>query len=173
MRVFTTLIIQLLTTLLILSCVKSEEVEQIDRKVELYLLQDYQTIGNTDHIDESSIILNLEPLLMYHDFVYYNAKEFKYVLTEHGKEQLDVIESYHTAFAVLANEELIYTGYFVPGFSSRGWFWNVIDPISASRSGNCYVNRFVLQSTDRSPYPDKRNDARILDVFRSDGNLVE
>ena len=165
----TLLIVSLFTNL---SCNENDDLHNIG-KVELYEIEQFETINNTDQIDESNVITKETPFLEYRDLMLYDSKEHKFLVSEHGKQLFGGPPIKTGAFAVKANGELIYTGYFVPGYSSRLWFWNVIDPIMPSYNGECYVKRVVLQGGDQPVYPDKRNDPRILEIFRKDHRLIE
>ena len=168
----THIIFQFLLLSLFLSCNENDAPHNIG-KVELYEIEQFETINNTDQIDESTVITKQLPLLTYDDFISYNSREYKFELSGHGKQLFENGPVRSNAFAIKANGELIYTGYFVPGFSSRLWFWNVIDPIMTSYNGECHVRRVVLQGGDQPVYPDKRNDPRILAIFWRDHKLIE
>jgi len=156
----------------ILSCNENDDPQSIG-KVELYEIEQFETINNTDQIDESTVITKKAPLLYYEDLLSYNSKEFKFILSGHAQQILEGHPIKTGAFAIKANGELIYTGYFVPGYSSRLWFWNVIDPLMASFNGACYVRRITLLGGNQPTYDDKRNDPRILEIFRRDHKLIE
>ncbi len=136
-------------------------------------IEQVETINDTDQIDESSVITKVTPLLEYRDLILYDSKEHKFLVSEHGKQLFESDSVRSGAFVIKANGELIYTGYFVPEYSLRLWFWNLIDPIIPSYNGECYVSRVVLQGGDQPAYPDKRNDPRILEIFRRDHKLIE
>ena len=155
-----------------ISCNENDDLHNIG-KVELYEIEQFETVNNTDQIDEFTVITKKTPLLKYEDLLAYNSKEYKFKISEHARQLLEGPPIKTGAFAIKANGELIYTGYFVPGFSSKLWFWNVIDPLMSSFTGDCYVNRIVLQGGNQPPFPDKRNDPRILEIFRKDHKLIE
>ena len=156
-----------------LSCNKNEALTGIYGIVELYEIEQFETIDNTDQIDESTIIIKKNPLLNYDDLLTYDSKEYNFKISESGMQLFEEEPVKSGAFAIMANDKLIYTGYFVPGYSSRIWFWNIIDPLKVGYSGDCYVRRIVDQAGNQPIYKDKRNDPIILEVFRRDGKLIE
>ena len=73
------------------------------------------------------------------------------------------------AFAVTANEELVYTGYFVPSYSSASVQWIVIDPLFWHLTNRMYVNLGYPGLFEGAVIPDHRNDERILKIFAGMG----
>ena len=173
MRKFKIFTIIFTLSLTIISCDRNENLIGENGIVELYEIEQYETINNTDQIDESTVFIKKNPLLKYEDLLFYNSKEFMFKISESGKMLFENDAVTSGAFAVVANGELIYTGYFVPGYSSRLWFWNIIDPLMIGYNGNCHVRRIVVQGGNQPFYKDKRNDQRILNIFRNDGKLIE
>ena len=167
---FSLLFVLLLTTA---SCSQNDDLIGKNGVVELFEIEQFVTIENTDQIDESTVITKKNPLLNYEDLLSYNSKEFKFEISKHGQELFEDAPVISGAFAIMVNGELIYTGYFVPGYSSRLWFWNMIDPLMIGYSGDCYVRRIVLHGGNQRFYEDKRNDPRILEIFQMDGKLIE
>jgi len=163
----------LILSLTSISCNENDTLFGKHGKVELYEIDQFETINNTDQIDEFSVITKKAPLLNYEDLRSYNSKEFKFEISEHGRQLFEEPPVKTGAFAIKVNGELIYTGYFVPGYSSRLWFYNVIDPLMIDFNGDCHVRRITLQGGNFPSYPDNRNDPRILEIFRKDRKLIE
>ena len=155
------------------ACEKNNE--NVTGVVELYLLEVYETVGETPEIDLATVILAPEPLLGYPDFKSYNAKEYYVKVTDDARETIEEMD--HSVagvpFAVTADEEVVYTGYFVPAYSSISMQWIVIDPVFWRLNNRMYVALGYPGQFEGSVIPDHRNDPRILDIFRRDGNLVE
>lgn len=163
----------ILLSFVIISCNENDPPLGMNGTVELFEVEQYETIDNTDQIDESTVVTKKTPLLEYEDLLSYDSKEYKFEISEHGRQLFEEPPVKAGAFAIMANGELIYTGYFVPGYSSRLWFWNTIDPLMVDFNGDCHVRRITLQGGNQPTYPDKRNDTRILDIFRRDHKLIE
>ena len=77
------------------------------------------------------------------------------------------------AFAVTVNDEIIYTGYFWPSFSSQSCGWVVIDPLSIGFGNSMRVNLGYPSQEFATGVTDNRNASQILDVFRRDHKLIE
>lgn len=163
----------ILIPLVIISCSENDSLIGIHGKVELFEVEQFETIDNTDQIDESTVVTKKTPLLKYEDLLSYDSKEYKFEISEHGRQLFEDSPVKTGAFAIKVNGELIYTGYFVPGYSSRLWFYNMIDPLMIEFNGDCYVRRITLQGGNMPSYSDKRNDPRILEIFRKDHKLIE
>lgn len=157
----------------LVSCNENDDHIGKNGKVTLYEIEQFETIDSTDQIDESTVITKKTPFLNYEDLLSYNSKEFMFEISEHGQQLFQDPPVKTGAFAIKANGELIYTGYFVPSYSSRLWFYTVIDPLMIGFNGDCYVNRIVLQGGNQPSYPDRRNNPRILEIFRKDRKLIE
>ena len=155
------------------SCEKDGE--DIPGEVEFYLLDSYETLNETAEIDPGSVILAGDPLLVYSDLKSYNAKECFFNVTDEARETIEGME--HSvngiAFAVTANEEVVYTAYFVPSYSSASVQWIVIDPVFWHFTNRMYVKLGYPDQFEGSVIPDLRNDEQMLKIFRRDRNLVE
>ena len=77
------------------------------------------------------------------------------------------------AFAVAADEELAYTGYFWPGYSSMGCQWITTDPLFIGNRNTMTMGLGYPGLIEGTSIPDNRNDPRILEIFRADGKLIE
>ena len=155
------------------SCKKDGE--DIPGEVEFYLLDSYETLNETAEIDPGSVILAGDPLLVYSDLKSYSADEYFFIVTDEARETIEGME--HSvngiAFAVTANEEVVYTAYFVPSYSSASVQWIVIDPVFWHFTNRMHVKLGYPGQFEGSVIPDLRNDERILKIFRRDRNLVE
>jgi hypothetical protein len=145
--------------------------------VEFYLLESFDTTGQYYfQIDETSVISKSEPLLTYSDLISYNAISFTFKITEAAKAKIKDLDHsvFGLAFAVKANRELIYTGYFWPCYSSASCDWLVIDPCFVYGDENeMQVSLGYPGLLQGVVIPDNRNDPRILAFFRNDNKLIE
>ncbi len=157
------------------SCNKSDDhPQQITGDVEFYLLHDFTTVENSCEIDESTIVLNDTALLHYSDIITYNDESFEFEINDESMERIQNIEhwSFGVAFAVMANNSLVYTGYFIPMTSSMGCPWTVINlPILPGES------KFQVKIGYPGPpsgiyIPDRRNDPILLEILKNDGKLI-
>ncbi len=143
--------------------------------VELYLLESYQTKDQSCAIVFSSVKINKAPLIAYPDFKSYNSKKHIFKISDAAAEV--VKDQEHSvngiAFAVVANDEVVYTGYFWPGFSSMSCQWIVIDPLMISGDNELSVEKGYPGPMDGEYIPDERNNEQILDIFRRDGKLKD
>ncbi len=170
------LIITLFVTLnfIFIACDKNENTNSQNGSVELFLLNSYKTIGSTYQIDEKTIVTKSQPLVTYSDFQSYDPSTFTFKISDTAKASIKSLEhSVHgIAFAIKANNVLIYTGYFWPSYSSASCDWVVIDPMMLLISNELIVQLGHSPSTVKS-IPDKRNDKRILDIFTTDDKLIK
>jgi hypothetical protein len=171
------LFIALILTLpsIFMACGKNESISSKNGSVELFLLDSYQTIGSTVHIDEKTVVTKSTPLVSYADFLSYDPNTFTFKISDTAKEAIKSLQlSVHgMAFALKANNVLIYTGYFWPGYSSESCDWVYIDPLMLLISNELIVQIGYPGLSEGQVISDKRNDQRILDIFTSDNKLIK
>jgi len=171
--VFFTLLVTL--NFVFIACDKNENNNPKDGSVELFLLDSYKTIGTTNQIDEKTIVTKSLPLVTYSDFQSYDPSTFTFKISNTAKESIKSLK--HSvngiAFAIKANNELIYSGYFWPSYSSASCSWVVIDPMRLSLDNELNVRLGYPGLIEGQVIPDKRNDIRILDIFTSDDKLIK
>lgn len=143
--------------------------------VELYLLESYQTEDQTCAILNSSISLFEAPLIAYSDFKSYNSQTHIFKISDAAA--LAVKDQEHSvhglAFAVTANGEVVYTGYFWPPYSSASCQWIVIDPLMVFGDNELRVELGYPGLFEGADIVDERNNELILDIFRRDGKLKD
>jgi hypothetical protein len=143
--------------------------------VELYLLESYQTKDESCAIEFSSVKVREEPLIGYSDIKSYNSKEHIFKISDAAATVVE--DQVHSvsglAFAVVANDEVIYTGYFWPSYSSASYQWIVIDPLMIFGDNELKVALGYPGLMDGAYIPDERNNEKILDIFRRDGKLKD
>ena len=163
-------------SLIFTACKKSEMAHYDGGKVELYLLESYKTVGSaySFQIDEKTVVTNAQPLLNYSDFLSYDSKNYTFVVTENARNAITGLKHsvWGVAFAIKANDVLIYTGYFWPSYSSAGCSWLVVDPIRLSMGNEMILKLGYPGLLVGQVIPDKRNDERILSILASDNKLI-
>ena len=143
--------------------------------VELYLLESYQTVDQYRAILSSSISLHEAPLIAYPEFKSYNSKNHIFKISDAAAQAVkDQEHSVHgLAFAVTANGEVVYTGYFWPAYSSASCQWIVIDPLMIFGDNELRVELGYPGLFEGADIVDERNNELILDIFRRDGKLKD
>lgn len=175
MRTFQSAFLITLHSLIHISCSTINDPVNLNDKVEIYEIEVFETEGNSCQIIETSAVLKDNPLITYVDLLSYNSKEYVFTFSQNGKAIIKNMSHSVSgiAFAIKANNKLIYTGYFWPGYSSMSCDWITIDPVGIEFQGNGYVNMGYPGPPPAVSIPDKRNDPRILEIFRKDGKLIE
>ncbi len=161
-------------SLIFITCNKKDDSKIISGGVELYLLESYETIGNTFQIDESTVVTKERPLINYSDFISYDLKNHIFKISDKAKQLIQNIKFPVNGipFAIKADNNLIYTGYFWPSYSSRSCNWVVMDPTNLSLGNELKVELGYPGQIEGTVIPDKRNDKQILDIFRRDNKLI-
>ena len=144
-------------------------------EVELYLLSSFSTIGEGCAIEESSVELNTRALIPYQDLLSYEPATCTFNLSLAAADTVKNLE--HSvrgiAFAVTADGELVYTGYFWPSYSSLACQWITTDPLFIFGEKQLKMGLAYPGLMDGENIPDRRNDPHILEIFRNDGKLIE
>lgn len=145
--------------------------------VDIYLLKSFSRVENSSAIDETTVVLEDTPLITYDEIVSYSPNEHMFVLKDDASISIPNSISTDKAFAVAIDRKVVYTGYFVSGFSSIVCSWTVIDPLRSSSTNSLIVQMGYPQSdqfaAEFSLIPDRRNSKEILDILRRDGKLIE
>ncbi len=165
-----------ISTLAIILFACKSNVEPIPTgNVELFLLESFNTIDNTFQIVEPSVVAKETPLVYYSDFISYDPNNYIFKLSDNSKKAIeDLKHSVHgLAFAIMEDNKLVYTGYFWPSYSSMSCDWAIMDPFTLSFGNELKVELGYPGQREGVVIPDKRNDKRILDVFRRDGKLID
>ena len=164
----------LLFTFSLSSCDQCDCLTTDGEDVHIFLLKQYETTSGAQ-IDESKVVLKDTPLISYSDIKSYNSTTYTFEFTENGRAIIGDME--HSVrgipFAVAADDELIYTAYFWPAFSSLSCDWLTLDPSHVDFSGEGIVSAGYPGPHPSFNIPDNRNDPRILEIFKRDGKLNE
>lgn len=140
-----------------------------DFGLEIYLLKDYQTKQNSFEIISGTEKLSKDPIIDYNNVVSYDSTDHYFVIDSLKAQQMSktVWPTSGTPFAVTVNRQIIYSGYFIPGFSSMGADWYSIDPLALQRKLRVTLGYPVDQVKNQ----DLRNDLRIITLLIKDHKL--
>lgn len=162
-------------TLIVISCNRNEDLVNPADSIELYLLESYETVEGTCIISESSCKIETVPVISYSDFISYNSTNYTFEITNEAIEAVNNLEHSLSglAFAITADREIIYTGYFWPMISSLACNWTTISPDIIEFSNEMRVNLGYPAQTEGVSIDDKRNHPIIISTFKRDGKLIE
>jgi len=167
------IIISLLVVILA-GCEEYQSVRQKGNGIEFYLIKDFQKVGTSAKIINSTVELSDSVIIYYNEINSYNPDTYTFTITESCADQLNDFKNNHihgTPFAVTVDKEIIYTGYFWCSFSSSSVDWVTIDPLNYSGKNQLRVSLGYPGLFQGDYIPDNRNDSRILDFLRTDGKL--
>ena len=143
--------------------------------VAIYLIETYETMDQSCAIDLLSVQVAAHPLIPYSDMVSYDSGEHILKITSQAMEAVQELEHSVTGlpFAVNAGDQVIYTGYFWPSYSSASCDWIVIDPFMNSGTDELKISLGYPGPTEGATVPDERNNPLLLAIFKRDGKLRE
>jgi hypothetical protein len=163
-----------LLILLLAGCEKYLSPRQQGYGLEFYFIKDFQRIGTSAKIINSTVNLSDSVIIYYDEILSYNSDTYTFTVSESCANKLNDFKNNHIhgkTFAVTVDKELIYTGYFWCGFSSSMVDWVTIDPLNYSGKNRLSVSLGYPGLIQSDYIPDDRNDYRILDILRRDGKL--
>ena len=168
-------VLLIIVTLVVLPACE-EKSDCVEGDVAFYLLESYETTDQTCAILNTSVVLKEHPLIGYSDMESYNSNTHVFKISEDAKDTMEELEYsvFGLPFALLADDQLIYTGYFWPSYSSASCQWIVIDPLMFHGDNELKVELgYPGLIDDGTEIPDERNNPLILDIFRRDGKLID
>lgn len=145
--------------------------KQAETGLEIYLLTDYQKKPTGAEIISGSEKLSENPIISYYEIILYDSADHYFQIDDSKAQIMNKIKwsTQGTAFSLTINKQIIYSGYFMPGYSSMGMDWIAIDPLSFDSKIRVSLgypgDRPQLQSRD------PRNDIRIINYLRKDNKL--
>lgn len=168
---------RILASVITLSCLILSGCSKIsgssEEKVELYLLESYKAGENTYMIVENTVKTESYPLISYNDFLYYDQQKCAFGLSDAAASRIEHMKhSVHgVPFVITADREIVYSGYLWPSYSSASCDWIVADPFTAIYTKELTIRLGYPGLFPGVVIPDKRNDKRIIDIFRNDNKL--
>jgi hypothetical protein len=141
--------------------------------LEIYLLTDFQKKSSSYEIISGSEKLSKNPIISYNEIVLYDSTDHYFQIESSKAQELNQKNwsVQGTAFSLTINKSIIYSGYFIPGYSSLGIDWIAIDPLSIDSKIQVslgYPGDWA-QLADRDP----RNDNRIINLLLNDNKLKQ
>ena len=141
--------------------------------LEIYLLTDYQKETASSEIIAGSETLSKNPIINYNEIISYDSTDHYFQIATTKAQELNQKKwsVAGTAFSLTINKSIIYSGYFMPGYSSLGLDWIAIDPLSIDskiRVSLGYPGDWI-QLANRDP----RNDKRIISLLKKDNKLKQ
>lgn len=158
------------------SCDKEDDFQSSGKSIDFYYISEYQKIDNSFKIIDSTVVISDIKIIDYSDIISYSSKNYTFVVSDSISDRLNDFEyhSIHGApFALAIDKEIIYTGYFWASYSSMGCDWITIDPLDISGNNELTVRLGYPGLIQGDYIPDKRNDSRLINIFRQDKKLKD
>lgn len=164
----------LISFVLVCGC-SQEDNPQIANSIELYLLKSYTLVNETCQINELTCQLEESPLIKYDEFISYQPGEHTFKISESAISKIKQLDETVAgiAFAITADGDIVYTGYFWSVYSSLGCMWNVAYRQYIGYVDGMQIHNSYPESVSSPGYPDNRNHPLIVETFRKDKKLVE
>jgi len=106
----------------------------------MHLIESYEAGEGWILVDERTIQLKDSPLLAYEDILSYEPESYTLTLSDNGKEAMFDQNVYGEAFAIVVDDQIVYTGFIWPGYFSMACNWVIIDPLFLSLGNKVNVD---------------------------------
>jgi hypothetical protein len=155
-----------LFVVLLISCEKES-----GNGIEIYFLDDYKTVSGSKEIISGSEKLEKNPYIYYNQINYYDSTDHILNLSSNKADELNHANwaTSGKAFSLTIDKSIIYSGYFVPGYSSESCDWITIDPMNIDSKFRISLP-FPIVGYNRI-LNDPRNDERIINYLKKDNKL--
>jgi hypothetical protein len=141
--------------------------------LEIYLLTDFQKKSSSYEIISGSEKLSKNPIISYNEIILYDSTDHVFQIESSKAQELNQKNwsVQGIAFSLTINKSIIYSGYFMPGYSSLGIDWIAIDPLSIDSKIRVTIGYpgDWPQLAGRDP----RNDDRIINLLLKDNKLKQ
>jgi hypothetical protein len=139
--------------------------------LEIYLLKAYQTKTSSKEIISGTEKLGKNPIISYQNIIYYDSADFYFKIDSAKAKELNLTawSTQGTAFSLTVEGTVIYSGYFMPGYSSYAADWFILDPLSTD--SKIYVRPGFPMNIRKLFSIDPRNDSRIIALLKKDNKL--
>lgn len=153
------------------SCSKKCELESAGKQLDFYFLEQYKTKANSFEILPESIVLSKIKAITYKEIYSYSKKSHCFEIDKNAIKRLNNEPYLHSkAFALVIDNEIIYTGYFWSAFSSAICDWTNIDYLDYGNNLLCVKLGYPTDSFGLN-HPDERNNDKILELLKCDNKL--
>lgn len=161
----------LFTILVVFICILTSCEKDSGSGLEIYLLKDYQTKSQSREIISGTEKLYQNPIIYYQNIIFYDSTDHFFRIDSLKAAELNHKEwpVQGTAFALAIDGTIIYSGYFIPAYSSMGSDWITIDPLSVD--GEIMVTLAYPGDGQELIKTDPRNDDRIISLLKADNKL--
>jgi len=159
----------LISILLLSGCEKDDST---GRGLEFYFLNNYETIENSNEIISGTGIISNKPIIEYNDILFYDSSKYAFTISGSKSDELNKMNwsVSGVAFSLTIDKEIIYSGYFWPGYSSAGCDWIVIDPLNIRQE--LFVKLRYPWVVETLKNRDPRNDDKIIELLARDNKLI-
>jgi hypothetical protein len=141
--------------------------------LEIYLLTNYQKKSSSFEIISGSEMLSKNPIISYKEIVMYDSTDHEFEIDPAKAQEFNQKKwsVQGTAFALTIDKSIIYSGYFMPGYSSLGIDWISIDPLSID--SKIRVSLGYPVDWPALANRDPRNDKRIISLLQRNKKLKQ
>jgi hypothetical protein len=159
----------ILTITTIFSSCKKENAKA-GENVEIYLLKTFKTITGKCQVDPSTAVLERTPIVTNQDIVEYSQTAYTFKLSENAIEKIKKLKDF-AAFGVTVDKQIIYYGFFKPGYSSSSCDNSITMDIDWAANDKILLSLGYPGTLQGVSIDDRRNDATLIATLKNQGKL--
>jgi hypothetical protein len=167
-KIMRTLFFVLTITTLCLSC-KKDNVKG-GETVEIYLLKSSQLVTGKCQIDPLVSVLQDTAIIKNQDILEYSQTNYQFKLTDLAIQKVKTFRDF-TAFAVTVDKQVIYYGFFKPGFSSSSCAHSITMDLDWTSANKITLKLGYPGQLQGVTIDDERNNSKLVATLSNQGKL--
>lgn len=138
--------------------------------VEIYLLKTIQTVSGKCQIEASASILQDTATIKNQDILGYSQTNYEFKLTATAIQKVRTFRDF-TPFAVTVDKQVIYYGFFKPGFSSSSCDNSITMDVDWTTGNKISLRLGYPGSLQGVTVDDQRNNPKLIATLKNQGKL--
>lgn len=155
-------------TVISLSCEKDNI--KAGETVEIFLLKNSQTVTGKCQIDASVSVLQDTATIKNQDILEYSQANYQFKLTDPAIQKVKTFRDF-TSFAVTVDKQVIYYGFFKPGFSSSSCGHSITMDVDWTAGNKISLRLGYPGQLQGVTIDDQRNNPNLIATLDKQGKL--
>lgn len=140
--------------------------------VEIYLLKNSQVVTGKCQIDPFVSVLHDTAIIKNQDILEYSKTNYQFKLTDPAIQKVKTFRDF-TAFAVTVDRQVIYYGFFKPGFSSSSCDHSITMDVDWTSGNKITLKLGYPGQLQGVTIDDQRNNPYLIATLRKQGKLKQ
>lgn len=163
------LLLFILIAAVICPACQKDNVNETDQ-VEIYLLKTFQTVTGKCQVDAAASVLENIPTITNQDIISYSQTDYHFSLTDAAIQRIKSFKDF-TPFAVTVDKQIIYYGFFKPGFSNSSCVNSITMDLDWTSGNQISLKLGYPGIVQGVTIDDQRNNQKLLTALKNQGKL--